>query len=66
VVRRAMDGPQVRAEKARRGDVCCSKQESLADSPGSEAGGALQTRAVSGALILFWVWFLAARGPQWR
>lgn len=66
MVRRAMAAPQVRAEKARRGDVCCSKQESLADSPGSEAGGALQTRAASGALIFFLVWFLVARGPRWR
>ena len=47
--------------KARRRFVCCRKQESLADHPGFEEEGALQTRAASGAHILFSVWFVVAR-----
>jgi hypothetical protein len=47
--------------KAKRRDVCCSKQESLSDPLGSEEGDALETRAASRAHILFPVWFLVAR-----
>jgi hypothetical protein len=47
--------------KARRRSVCCNNQESLADPLGSKEGGTLETRAVPGAHILFWIWLPMAR-----